>query len=318
MKKKVLSVMLVIAMTSTLLTACGNTNTSSTPQSFDNSPITSSSPSYQESSYTQTSTSVSKADLSSQVSKNTLTTSKEKYFETLNIINNATLQYPTANDEFEYNVYDTYVQITKYIGDDIDIVFPSKIDNLPVLVVGDYYNRMKVIEKYNVNISLMEENGEYVTKSDKFVSLTFSDGIAIIGHSAFEASLTGGSYAVTKIKFPNSLIAVGERAFTHLDSLTSLTFPEGIYDIGEYSFSASFHFDEMTLPKSLGILRNYAFGGYMSKVTILNPDTQIGINSLPNPNSQTNKLEIYGYAGSTAAKYAAEHNDLYLFKVINN
>lgn len=318
MKKKILSFMIATTMATTIFTACGNENTLSTTEYLNNTPVTSSVPSYQESSNTQTSNSVSKTDVNSQSSKNTLTTPKEKYYEMLNIINSATLQYPTANDEFEYNVYDTYVQITKYIGSDTDIVFPSKIDNLPVLVVGDYYNRMKVIEKYNVNISLIEENGKYVTKSDKFVSLTFSEGIAIIGNSAFLASLTGGSYAVTRIKFPNSLLAIGERAFQHLDSLTSLTFPEGIYDIGEYSFAASFNFDEITLPKSLGMLRNYAFGGYMSKVTILNPDTQIGINSLPNPNSQTNKLEIYGYAGSTAAKYAAEHSDLYVFKLINN
>ena len=202
--RKILSFMLATTMATTIFTACGNENTLSTTE-YLNTPVTSSVPSYQESSNTQTNSSVSKADLNSRVSKNTLTTPKEKYYEVLNIINDATLQYPTANDEFEYNVYDTYVQITKYIGDDIDIVFPSKIDNLPVLVVGDYYSRVNVVEKYNVNISLIEENGEYVTKSDKFVSLTFSDGIAIIGEDAFSTAFSGGSYAVTKIKFPNSL-----------------------------------------------------------------------------------------------------------------
>ena len=55
-------------------------------------------------------------------------------------IEKGVLQYPASNDDFKYNVYDTYVEITEYIGEEDAerVTVPATLENLPVYVVDAY------------------------------------------------------------------------------------------------------------------------------------------------------------------------------------
>ena len=183
---------------------------------------------------------------------------------------------------------------------------------------------MTVIQEYNVN--LLEKDDRNIGKYDKLVSLTFSDGIAIIGKGAFNNGIWKVSNKpVNTIKLPKDLVAIGKEAFEYMNSLTSLNLPEGIYIIDEYAFSHAFQPYqeenlEITLPKSLNTLGKSAFSGnftQISKVTVLNPSTIIGDSSLNNNSQLFGKIELYGYAGSTAAKYATENANNCIFKPID-
>ena len=196
MKKKILSVIIVTAIIATLLTACSNENNTQTTEMPVENPSVLESSIIEENlpieEITEPEIEVTESD---NESLENIQSSLSKYWQMLDIINNATLQYPTSNDEFEYNLYDTYVQITKYIGNDTDIVFPSTIDDLPVLVVGKhikptdegYIETLPVITQYNVKETESKDRiMEYEQVSyNKGVSLTFSEGIAVIGKEAF-------------------------------------------------------------------------------------------------------------------------------------
>ena len=85
------------------------------------------------------------------------------------------LQYPATNDLFYYNVYDDYIAITKYLGDEtfIDnagelatpttVKIPDVIDGLPVYIIGD---------------------GTFSAAS--FETIEISKNVVSIGSSAFE------------------------------------------------------------------------------------------------------------------------------------
>ena len=334
MKKKILSVIIVTAIMATLLTACSNeNNTQTTEMPIEN-------PSVLESSIIEenlpieeiTEPEIEVTESDNESSEN-IQSSLSKYWQMLDIINNATLQYPTSNDEFEYNVYDTYVQITKYIGNDTDIVFPSTIDDLPVLVVGKhikptdegYIETLPVITQYNVKETESKDRimGYEQVSYNKGVSLTFSEEIAVIGKEAFH-NIGNKTSPVETIKLPSSLLLIENGAFGNLFSLKSLEFPEGLYQIEFNAFENAFLSSSeqkekitVTLPKSLDILDTEAFfccNNTISDITFLNPNTKIYTPQYKLPGYTP--VTVHRYAGSTAAEYAANNTDTCKFQVI--
>ena len=43
-----------------------------------------------------------------------------------------TFQYPAKNSEWEYDVYERHIELTKYIGNARDVVIPETIDGIPI------------------------------------------------------------------------------------------------------------------------------------------------------------------------------------------
>lgn len=341
MQKKMLSVILATAITSTLLTACSNENNTKptempigSPSVLESSIIEESQPIQESPSIEEiTESQIELTESNLESSENIQYSSLSKYWQISDIVNNAKLQYPTSNDEFEYNVYDTYVQITKYIGNDTDIVFPSTIDDLPVLVVGKhikptdegYIETLPVITQYNVKETESKDRimGYEQVSYAKGVSLTFSEGIAVIGKEAFH-NIGNKTSPVETIKLPSSLLLIENGAFGNLFSLKSLEFPEGLYQIEFNAFDNAFLSSSeqkekitVTLPKSLDILDTEAFfccNNTISDITFLNPNTKIYTPQYKLPGYTP--VTIHGYAGSTAAEYAANNTDTCKFQVI--
>ncbi|MBQ6706066.1 MAG: leucine-rich repeat domain-containing protein [Clostridia bacterium] len=121
-------------------------------------------------------------------------------------VGDETLQYPAKNDEFEYKVYETYIEITKYIGSESIVTVPTTIENLPVKSISDW--------------SL--EGCQNIT------SIILPDGLEEIGYKAF-----ADCSALKEINIPNSVKEIGERAFHGCVSLVELTIPKSVTKIGE-------------------------------------------------------------------------------------
>ena len=117
------------------------------------------------------------------------------------------LQYPAENDEFKYNVYETYVEIDEYIGEAENVIVPATIENFPVKVVGGFY--------FN----------------DIIKTVTLPEGIIIIQNSAFDKCKK-----LESINIPESIIEIGDSAFYDCVSLKSLTIPKGVTKIGSRAF----------------------------------------------------------------------------------
>ena len=82
---------------------------------------------------------------------------------------------------------------------------------------------------------------------DDIRSLVVSEGITVIGNSLFERCRS-----MTSASFPNTLTAIGERAFFMYDTggLTSLTIPSSVTTIGEKAFACE-ALTAVTLPVTL-------------------------------------------------------------------
>lgn len=193
-----------------------------------------------------------------------------------------TLLYPSQNNEWSYNVYNSYIEITDYIGEEVtELIVPEEIDNLPVRV-------------YSVS---------FPPKS--IVSVKLPSTIVIIGEHAF--SNTGS--LLTSINLPEGLIEIGDYAFKECDQLVDIEIPSTIRKIGASAFEYCHSINSLTIPAAIEEIGTGAFWGCtaLEKVTILNPNISLDISNL------TSKV-IYGYIGSTAAAYAA--NAKIPFKVI--
>ena len=56
--------------------------------------------------------------------------------DNISSVGNETLQYPSENDEWEYDVYETYITLKKYKGNSKTVNIPSEIENKPVKSIG--------------------------------------------------------------------------------------------------------------------------------------------------------------------------------------
>lgn len=240
----------------------------------------------------------SEAGLENTISSNeTISTSNA-----LNIIKNATLQYPSSNDEFKYNVYDTYIQITKCINKEAEnITFPSTIDGLPVLVVGSLDKSAYTLE----NEVCEKQLGKFSKKS-----LKFSEGIAIIGKEAF------CNNEVEEVILPSSLLEIHTLAFSGC-RIKSINFPEGLKVIEKCAFEVGIDSGvEIVLPKTLETVGERAFLSGEITITFLNPNTQIESENYGSGGVWNKKAIICGYKNSTAAAVAARYNNT--FKLIED
>ena len=111
-------------------------------------------------------------------------------------------------NDFEYEVDDGKVTITRYKGNGGDVVVPDTIDGLPVNRIGSY--------AFQGCTSL--------------TSITFGNSLTDIEEYAFQ-----GCTSLTSITLPNSITTIGEYAFRRCHSLISISVPDGC-SIGEGAF----------------------------------------------------------------------------------
>ena len=127
--------------------------------------------------------------------------------EPISQIGKETLQYPASNSEYEFNVYETYVEIEEYLGESANVVVPQRLENLPVKVVSGFC--------FNNSIK----------------NVTLPESIVVIGDRAFEHC-----EALETINIPKNAKVIGEHAFFDCTSLKSLTIPKNVTTIGEKAF----------------------------------------------------------------------------------
>lgn len=196
-----------------------------------------------------------------------------------------TLMYPSQNDEWNYNVYETYIEITGYIGGASveTVVVPEKIENLPVKAFTAHI--------YDAN------------------SIKLPKTLIMLGSRDSYGALFGDE--LTSIDLPEGLIEIGEKTFEHCDNLSNIQFPSTLRKIGASAFEGCDSLTTLTIPASMEEIGAGAFfiNGYsnLEDVYILNQDVRLDVSNLV-------CKTIHGYPGSTAAAYASKSG--IAFKII--
>ena len=117
----------------------------------------------------------------------------------------------TLASSFEYEENDNGgITITKFIGNETNVVIPSKIDGKAVTSIG--WGAF-----------------EYCTS---LTEVTIGNGVTSIGGYAFEYC-TG----LTEVTIGNSVTSIGDEAFRYCESLIKVTIPDSVISIGWYAFS---------------------------------------------------------------------------------
>ena len=138
-----------------------------------------------------------------------------------------------TDDGFQYIITDKgEITITGYIGTNLELNIPSKIDKKPVTSIGDsaflYCSSL-------TNITIPDS----VTSIGDFVfwfcssltSVTIPDSVTSIGGFAF-----GDCISLTSVTIPDSVTSIGDSAFEWCSSLTNITIPDSVTSIGDSAF----------------------------------------------------------------------------------
>ena len=118
-----------------------------------------------------------------------------------------------------------------------------------------------------------------IGKDDK--TFRIPDGVAEIAEYAFAES------HLTHIELPESMISIGQNAFSKCKSLVSVHISNSLTSIGEWAFSGCESLEEVNIPDSVISIGNHAFYGCksMKKVTIPNSITALDNNLFDNCSS---------------------------------
>lgn len=160
------------------------------------------------------------------------------------IFNNATVDYPSSNDEWEYTVYtdttgvyDKFVIITQYIGENSEVNVPKTIEGYDVISIRDLFK----CEGYDL-----------AELQIKITNIILPNTLLEIGRDALSASSLsfgglGKGYdtyyncdSIEKIVIPNSVQYIENFAFSGWQRLKEVTIPSTVKQIGDQSFDTYF------------------------------------------------------------------------------
>ncbi|MCM1132032.1 MAG: leucine-rich repeat protein [Ruminococcus flavefaciens] len=122
-------------------------------------------------------------------------------------------------EDFEYEILDGGVTITKYTGNSTDVVIPDTIEDVPVTKIGF----LSFEAKFDVVSITLPETTEVICEGafmdcSSLVSINIPESVTSIERSAFAACT-----AIESLVIPASVESIEMEAFTACESMTSLT-----------------------------------------------------------------------------------------------
>lgn len=151
--------------------------------------------------------------------------------------------------DFEYIKYQDGIALTKYNGNEKNLIVPSVIDGKKVVSVrGAFYGNRSI-----THIRLSEGIEEVGYMSFYFcaslVSVKLPSSIRTIEHAAFKDCIS-----LNKINLPENLEEIMPYAFSSCSFLKNIKLPEGLKFIGKNAFENCRSLKTITLPASLEVL----------------------------------------------------------------
>lgn len=186
------------------------------------------------------------------------------------LIKNATLQYPASNDLFKYNVYDTYVEVTEYIGaDDAEkVVVPGTLEDLPVYVVDT-----NTFDKDCEVAEIVFEEGIYDIKCDFILNTTLKKVVLPSTLKGITYGMFENCYGLKTIVIPEGIESINTKAFMHCSSLEEITLPSTVKYIYSEAFAFCTSLKKIVLPEGLISIDDKAFVGCEALKSIELPST---------------------------------------------
>lgn len=130
--------------------------------------------------------------------------------------------------DFEYEILDGGVTITKYTGSSTDVIIPAEIEGTPVTKIGF----LSFEAKFDIQSITLPETTEVICEGafmdcSSLVSINIPESVTSIERSAFAACTS-----LETLVIPSSVQSIEMEAFTACEAMTSLEIhnPELQYD----------------------------------------------------------------------------------------
>lgn len=149
----------------------------------------------------------------------------------------------------------TEIAYNAFVKASIDII---KMPNT-ITVINDYAFSNSSVDSISFSKNL-KTIGNYAFSYSDLKSVILHEGVETIGNYAFRGDASGNYIygQISKVKLPNSLKSIGERAFS-CNRLTSVVIPNRITDINKYAFSGCLYLKEVVFPEDLKEIGHGAF-----------------------------------------------------------
>jgi len=240
--------------------------------------------------------------------------SNNKYIKKSYVSKN--VEMPNPASDFKYKEIEGGIKITKYIGTDMTVVIPDKIDGLPVIEIGQSGNINYAVF---INSYTWVREGGVATKvaGDALVtSVVLPDTLKIIDDWTFANCIN-----LKSIEIPDSVTEIGMYAFKNCRSLTSIKIPNNVTVIYSAAFSNCTQLASVTLSDKITIINNHVFSG-CSKITEIDLPESLtsfdisaikgtNITSITIPAGVTEISGIVGHCASLAEINVSKNNKHY-------
>lgn len=173
------------------------------------------------------------------------------------------------NDLYTYDVYETYVVITGYLGEAVNVVVPKKLDGLPVTTIGElafYYGTAVESVILPETVTTLEENAFYYCRALKRVTMT--DSVTSIGEKCFS-----WCSSLLAVKLPKLVTAIPDYCFNECAALEVVMLPAGLTSVGTRAFSGCVSLSELSFGANVASVGSLAFRNCTSLTSLRLPGT---------------------------------------------
>jgi len=191
-------------------------------------------------------------------------------FETAEAYNAATLDLPNVS----------------LIEENMSVSFNPYVPEIRLVCkynVTDTSSPTKLISGYEQNIfTSMEIDG--VMLNELVTEYTFDTiGVHTVKYELYDETKLGNSAPVfhnnnlVECIIPDSVISIGDNAFTNCRNLASINIPSGITSIGQYAFSQCISLTSCIIGSGVTSIGNYAFISCSNLTSVVIPDSVTSI-----------------------------------------
>ncbi len=204
------------------------------------------------------------------------------------------------NDLYAYDVFEDYIRLTGYLGEETAVKLPSEIDGKPVKVIGSlaFFETKVISVDIPSTVTVVEESAFYY--ADCLVSIRLPSNISSLGSRAF-----AWCNSLETVYLSTSLTEIPEYCFNHCLSLKNVIIPPSVTRIGTRAFSFCESLDDQTLPSNVTYVGDLAFSecASLEYISIANSKLSFGKNVF----NESSKVTVIAPDFSSSVDYCAEY-----------
>lgn len=170
----------------------------------------------------------------------------------------------SAYYDWNYETYDDYAEITKYIGSDAEVTVPDELGGLPVTSIAKYaFQNRSSLTSVTLPDTLTSIGIGAFWKCDNMTSVYIPESVTSIDEAAFF-----GCSALKSVAIPDGITAISGRTFFECTALTAAEIPESVTSIGDSAFWGCSGLTEISIPNGVTSIGYGAFLGCSGLKTV--------------------------------------------------